>query len=1087
MARLPIPEVTPVLTQEPRSGVSGAVFQQPQSVGIGDGARLLAEGIEEIAKGAAQKQGAADAQAALQRDPDGSVSVIDNQKDHFLFGPAGEAYAHSYRVGTLAAMQSEIDQRAVELRNQFRDDPQGFRAAMGKFSESIRAKFTGQLGQAAFNHSIQVGRQHYINAIEDRRQKDSKTFYNDTVTRIDDLKAEIGNIARGTVADNTDFIMKSPQFAQLRAYYLSLGDNPDYNSVWTPAKVDSELRAAHQEATNAWVYGNVQRIRDAQGIDAATDWAKAKILDSNTNMPLEHRRAAYNNAVNLIQTTTQEQKAQLNASRGMTAEMGRRFAEGSPPSDGDVDRAINAARKAFDVDSVMRLEAMREVYNARRSSNTLAPADQERALIGPQPAPSSGYYNTLIKKESGGNKNARAKTSSATGLAQFTTPTWSQLARNYPELGLTPGGRTDPKEVARALPQFTADNQKVLANAGVPINDRNTYLAHFLGAGGAVKFVRAMSANPNASAADIMPEAARANRALFFDRNAAPRSLKDVYAIATNGFSGDMTAMTSARPAAIPFTTEQVARNPYLASLSLQMIGQDDRRAIEQARAAIPLIESAIKIGAAPDMATVAHVLQVADQHPELGDVATKLRATVAAAPIAMQIAGHPDGGAAYVEQAEQIAAENPSLASIALASELKDQTEGARKAFAADPHAYAARPGVGWIGKAPAPIVSAISDPLSVGAGDPVQGLHAAIVQRRDAAYKIGGRTGQDPATLIFTDSDVKSVSGLLQRADGAGASTILRGLEAGLKPEELQALAGQKDFSNAVAGLARSGDPGKVGAAYGFLDKQWRENPEAFKKEFGADMATKLAVWQDKIAFMSPDQATRELQRANDPSTARAMDALRDQADKETKDLTPGGAISKAFGSYIPFRTPGAPVSFDASASGAAMLADYRAAYRDLFAESGDKSLAESRAIERVQTKWGPSDVNGGRIMAYPPERHYPPDISGSRSYIQNQLTDAIGEVAARYQQQGVDPAKMRAAPRALVADALTQEDIASRAPPSYRVIVQDDNGRWLPLEARPGVPLRFRADAQSVIEGQTQDFLVRRRQSGIVQGAM
>jgi hypothetical protein len=1050
MARLPIPDVTPVLTEAPRSNVNGAIFQQPQSVGIGAGLQALSEGVDEIAKTVAEKEGAADAQSALQRNADGSVDVIANKQQHFILGPAAKAYEHAYQVGSLAAMETNVNEKAVELRNEFRGDPQGFRLAMGKFADSVRANFSGPLGNAAFNHAVRLGSQHYIGAVEEKRQRDTEASYQDITTRIGDLKTEIQNIAGATVGDSPEFLAKSPQVAQLEAYYRSLGDNPNFKAIWTPAKIESELRLARQEAVNQWALGNAQRIRDRDGVDAAVKWSEQNVRDANSNMEPGKREAAHNMVVARIRTLTEEQRAQAQASSAAVDGFTKLYQDGTPPTQEQYEAVLDSARRSFDVAGAAKLQAFHDAYlNSVKPYAGLSPQEGVASVMGAggdiaaakaaiSKIESHGDYAALGPVVKGGDR--------AIGKYQVmasNVPSWTRLAL----------GRELTPEEFRASPDA---QEKVFER------QFGDYMRKYGPAGAASMWFTGR------------PDAPNVKDALGTSAPAYVRKFVEGY-----GQKGP------ASP--VPFSADDLRRNPYLAAASATMFTHDRARQVQFAKDQAEIISKAIGLGAAPDTTAVAQVLQIAQQNPQqLGETAAKMLAQVKAAPVALAAAGMPDGGAAYVAEAEQIARSSPDLYHMEFATALKGQIEGRAKALKDDPHAYAARSDVGWIKNKPIPM-EAIAAPQEVGAESPAAALSGAIAQRRQAAFQIAPRLGVAPEQAMFTEADVRSVAGLLQRADGPGASMILRGLEAELKPQEMQALSSQKDFTNAVSGLARSGDPEKVGAAYGFLDKQWRENPEAFKKEFGADMATKLAVWQDKIAFMSPDQAVRELQRANDPSTARAADALRDQADKDTKDLTPDSAVYKAFGSYVPFRTPGAPASFDASSSGAAMLADYRAAYRDLFAESGDKAIAEKRAIERVQLKWGPSDVNGGRVMAYPPERHYPPDINGSRAYIQNQLSDAIFEVAAKYQQQGVDPEKMRVAPRALVADALTQEDIASRAPPSYRVVVQDDRGLWVPLEARPGVPLRFRADAQSVIEGQSERAAILRHQSGLVQGAM
>lgn len=122
---------------------------------------------------------------------------------------------------------------------------------------------------------------------------------------------------------------------------------------------------------------------------------------------------------------------------------------------------------------------------------------------GGQAAAGGDYYANIRAAESGGDDAARNPNSSATGRYQFTAGTWADMARKYPSLGLTPGGITDPEQQERAIRQFTADNERALARGGVNITNGTRYAAHFLGAGDAVKVLRA---DPNAQVSSIVSE-----------------------------------------------------------------------------------------------------------------------------------------------------------------------------------------------------------------------------------------------------------------------------------------------------------------------------------------------------------------------------------------------------------------------------------------------------------------------------------------------------------------------------------------------------------------------------------------------------
>jgi hypothetical protein len=76
---------------------------------------------------------------------------------------------------------------------------------------------------------------------------------------------------------------------------------------------------------------------------------------------------------------------------------------------------------------------------------------------------------------------------------------------------------------------FARDNQAHLeTRLGRPLQSVDLYMAHFLGAGGATRFLRAHDSNPNGTAAASFPDAARANRNVFYKRDGSARSFAEV-------------------------------------------------------------------------------------------------------------------------------------------------------------------------------------------------------------------------------------------------------------------------------------------------------------------------------------------------------------------------------------------------------------------------------------------------------------------------------------------------------------------------------------------------------------------------------
>ncbi|MBL9035368.1 MAG: transglycosylase SLT domain-containing protein [Rhodospirillaceae bacterium] len=159
-------------------------------------------------------------------------------------------------------------------------------------------------------------------------------------------------------------------------------------------------------------------------------------------------------------------------------------------------------------------------------------------------------------KESGFNPDAKAKTSSASGLYQFVEQTWLSVVRKHgAEYGLGDMAskikiaedgvlkvadralrkeildlRRDPEIAAAMAAEHAADNEERLdAKLDREVQPVDLYLAHFLGLKGALNFLRAMDANPNQAAAAIAPRAAAANKAVFYNADGTPRSLKQIY------------------------------------------------------------------------------------------------------------------------------------------------------------------------------------------------------------------------------------------------------------------------------------------------------------------------------------------------------------------------------------------------------------------------------------------------------------------------------------------------------------------------------------------------------------------------------
>lgn len=163
------------------------------------------------------------------------------------------------------------------------------------------------------------------------------------------------------------------------------------------------------------------------------------------------------------------------------------------------------------------------------------------------------YLLAQARLESGLDPSAKARTSSATGLYQFIDSTWlrtldrhgAKHGMEWADSAIHPGGRVSDAATRNHLLslRYDADASSLMAaeltreNAdglrpvlGREPQPAELYLAHFLGLGGAQKFLGALGNDPGQSAAALMPQAARANRSIFYSAG-SPRSVGEVMAL----------------------------------------------------------------------------------------------------------------------------------------------------------------------------------------------------------------------------------------------------------------------------------------------------------------------------------------------------------------------------------------------------------------------------------------------------------------------------------------------------------------------------------------------------------------------------
>lgn len=223
------------------------------------------------------------------------------------------------------------------------------------------------------------------------------------------------------------------------------------------------------------------------------------------------------------------------------------------------------------------------------------------------------YLMSKASQESSFRADVQAKTSSATGLYQFIDSTWLESVKQHgakyglenlaSEIQTGSNGkaqvlsaeikqeilelRKDPYLAAVMAAEFTKSNQQAIeSNLNRDVTDTDLYLAHFLGAGGATKFLSGLEENPNQPAAHILPSAARANKNVFYHPNGQAKSVAEIYTNFEQKFETNQVAQITKAAIknkvqpfseAAHFLFERVSSESYsMAGQQKDLFGSDD-------------------------------------------------------------------------------------------------------------------------------------------------------------------------------------------------------------------------------------------------------------------------------------------------------------------------------------------------------------------------------------------------------------------------------------------------------------------------------------------------------------------------------
>nr|WP_260395034.1 phage tail length tape measure family protein [Sphingobium lignivorans] len=280
----------------------------------------------------------------------------------------------------------------------------------------------------------------------------------------------------------------------------------------------------------------------------------------------------------------------------------------------DTQVAAALRRNAIEKEHAAILKDEEKVIKAGASAMKSAAAERERAI--------QQFNSRVVGAEGGTAKNPN---SSAVGFGQFIDSTWlDQFKRVFSEQSKSMSDQQilalrNNQQVARAIiDNYARENARFLERFGQKVTAANLYLAHFLGAGDALKVLRADGDTPVDQI--LSRRVMQANRGYLYE-NGRARTADELERFIANRI-GDTGAAQTAGQAEIERLTQEAAEAQERFNREIEKANDERERSIAALRTQNELQDSAL-IAAEKEIAVAKAEF---DLRQRVADINTRLK-----------------------------------------------------------------------------------------------------------------------------------------------------------------------------------------------------------------------------------------------------------------------------------------------------------------------------------------------------------------------------------------------------------------------------------------------------------------------------
>ncbi len=1042
LAQAGVRAAKPVLAATPAPSISGEELTRPYSA-IAQAVGGLGDKLEEASLPFERQAGA----ASVERDAEGNIKV----GNRLEFTKGDKAYNAAALHAGLAVGKTAIAQKLQELRLEFDGRPDEFKRAADVYTKDIGKNGSPLLRPFLQQEAGSVASQHMQGLMSSKHNTDLQRAWNSLDAREKLLTEQITGLASNGGTGTPEFQRMRAEVEDIRAQKSAnpkWAYGPDQKAV-ADSRLDNDLKA------NA-IVGAARRNYETHG-DLGR--AQKEVEDALASVPMDPTdRLRFMGQVGA-------RLQGVHAARTQEREDNRKEA-------GLVVEAAESGQKIDDA----RFNAVRSKAVALRDHTTVTRMDIAKLNAEFEPIARHAPASQAV---AGMAQMRQRITASASG------PVGADMLRRFE--GFSEGAYWDVNAHrvgygSDTITQADGAVVRVAPGSRVSREDAERDLSRRLNE----EFIPKAASAVGAGWSGLPRAAQEAMVSVTYNYGSLPRTVAEAAKTGDltlisgairdlSGHNGGVNAKRRNAEADHVFGASDIASSPlYKENVKRYQTIINDRAGTVWAG-----ISKAVNEGFSPSTQEIDDLLTFlpAVSDPDLrGKIATGIKVEIEKAKAAGKPAAEVERMSAALNETARTGGAGVVEREVANAYAKAAQTR--RKVLMEEPVAY---------GKADPAIGLPVPKPIDVSSPEAFQ---AGIAERAQIHGRVKTMNPEAP-DLVTTKQDRELIGAGLLQGDANTVSTIL-GTMMNLPAPVFAAEMSQAKVRDAVIGLTRSGDPAKMRAGFEAMGLLQRRNHLAFSEAFGGDAEKMLDRWNARTSTMPPDIAAKEMMALDDPATAKARQAMRDEAEKKIKTVTASEVTGYFKKSWVPFTGPGAPMGeINGVQMPNVLLADYRREFSDAYEVTGDINKARNLAVKRMERQWRPSAANGGALMRHAPEAYFP-TIDGSHDWIKAQLDKDVdaalrppvggatdrSQAAAGEQQRSLAQNPMAWAKRMVVADQQTEQAVRSGQKPTYAVILQRPDGTHEVLRNAKNAPLRWQPDPELVMQDRRSDF-ERRRQ--------